>query len=53
MGLPRLLLRQAVIVTGAARGIGRSIVQRLALEGAKILAVDVPQVRTGDAHGVT
>ncbi len=32
---------QAVIVTGAARGIGRAIALRFALEGARVAAVDI------------
>jgi NAD(P)-dependent dehydrogenase (short-subunit alcohol dehydrogenase family) len=32
---------QAAVVTGAARGIGRAVVLRLAAEGARVIAVDV------------
>jgi len=39
---PRVLSGRVVLVTGAARGIGKATARRLALEGAKVVALDRP-----------
>ena len=39
---PRSLSGRVVLVTGAARGIGKATARRLALEGAKVVALDRP-----------
>ena len=41
---------RAAIVTGAASGIGRASAQLFAAEGARVLAVDLPEARLGNAH---
>jgi NAD(P)-dependent dehydrogenase (short-subunit alcohol dehydrogenase family) len=50
----RRLDGQVAVVTGAANGIGRGIVDRFVAEGARVCAVDVDAQRLaelGDAHG--
>ena len=44
------LLDRAAIVTGAASGIGRETAQLFAREGAKVLAVDLPDKSLQEAH---
>jgi 3-oxoacyl-[acyl-carrier protein] reductase len=39
---PRVMSGRVVLVTGAARGIGRATAMRLALEGAKVVVLDRP-----------
>ncbi len=41
---------RAAIVTGAASGIGRASAQLFASEGARVLAVDLPDTGLGNAH---
>ena len=41
---------KAAIVTGAASGIGRATAQLFAAEGARVLAVDLPDKQLGEAH---
>ena len=41
---PRGLSGKVALVTGAGRGIGAAITDRLVLEGATVIAVDMPQV---------
>jgi 3-oxoacyl-[acyl-carrier protein] reductase len=41
---------KAAIVTGAASGIGRATAQLFAMEGARVLAVDLPGKKLADAH---
>ena len=47
------MVDKAVIVTGAASGIGRAIAERLVREGAGVLAVDVQPVEGGFAADLT
>lgn len=47
--MPRLAGKTALI-TGAAAGIGRAIAERLAAEGAHILALDLTAEKTADTH---
>lgn len=41
---------RTAIVTGAASGIGRASAQLFAAEGARVLAVDLPDTGLGNAH---
>ena len=49
---PGRLEGRAAIVTGAGRGIGRAIVERLASEGARVAALDLEAGMSADVPGV-